>query len=57
MNAFLPPIRTLIWYIKIWDRDRMVRNLIPVAEGDLVYDYIMPANGMFDLITETFYGN
>lgn len=46
-----------IWGVKIWDRGRLVRDLIPVAEGDLVYDYTMPANGMFDLITEIFFGN
>lgn len=50
-------LRTMIWYIKIWDRNKLVRNLIPVAEGDQIYDYIMPANGMFDLVTETFYSN
>lgn len=46
-----------IWGLKIWDRDRLVRDLIPVAKGDKVYDYIMPENGMFDLITEIFFGN
>ena len=46
-----------VWGVKIWDRGRLVRDLIPVAEGDLVYDYTMPANGMFDLITEIFFGN
>lgn len=46
-----------IWGLKIWDRDRLVRDLIPVAKGDKIYDYIMPENGMFDLITEIFFGN
>ena len=46
-----------IWSLKVWDRDRLVRDLIPVAKGDKVYDYIMPENGMFDLITEIFFGN
>ena len=46
-----------VWGVKIWDRDRLVRDLIPVAEGDKVYDYTMPANGLFDLITEIFFGN
>ena len=50
-------LRTMIWYIKIWDRNKLVRNLIPVAKGDQIYDYIAPANGMFDLVTETFFGN
>jgi hypothetical protein len=34
-----------------------VRDLIPVAKGDKIYDYIMPENGMFDLVTEIFFGN
>lgn len=46
-----------IWSLKIWDQDRLVRDLIPVAKGDKIYDYIMPENGMFDLITEIFFGN
>lgn len=46
-----------VWSVKIWDRDRLVRDLIPVAKGDKIYDYIMPENGMFDLITEIFFGN
>ena len=46
-----------IWHMKIWDQDRLVRDLIPVAKGDKIYDYVMPENGMFDLITEIFFGN
>ena len=46
-----------IWHLKIYDRDRLVRDLIPVAEGDTIYDYQMPGNGLFDLQTEIFFGN
>ena len=46
-----------IWSLKVWDRDRLIRDLIPVAKGDKIYDYIMPENGLFDLITEIFFGN
>jgi hypothetical protein len=46
-----------VWHVKVWDRDRLVRDLIPVEKGDKVYDYIMPETGMFDLITEIFFGN
>ena len=46
-----------VWHVKIWDRDRLVRDLIPVAKGDKIYDYIMPETGMFDLVTEIFFGN
>ena len=56
-GVFNSPMRCMVWYVKIWDRDKLVRNLIPVAAGDQIYDYIMPSNGMFDLVTETFFGN
>lgn len=46
-----------IWSVKIWDRDRLVRDLIPVAKGDKIYDYEMPETGLFDLVTEIFFGN
>jgi len=46
-----------IWSIKIWDQDRLVRDMIPVKEGEKIYDYTMPADGLFDLITEIFFGN
>lgn len=46
-----------LWGFKLYDRDRLVRDLIPVAKGDKIYDYIMPENGLFDLITEIFFGN
>ena len=46
-----------IWSLKIYDRDRLVRDLIPVAKGDKIYDYVMPGNGLFDKVTEIFFGN
>ena len=46
-----------IWSLKIYDRNKLVRDLIPVAKGDKIYDYVMPANGLFDLVTEIFFGN
>lgn len=46
-----------IWNIKIYDRDRLVRDLIPLAKGDKVYDYVAPANGLFDKVTEIFFTN
>lgn len=46
-----------VWSLKLYDRDRLVRDLIPVAKGDKIYNYTMPANGLFDLVTEIFFGN
>lgn len=47
----------ILWSLKIYDQDRLVRDLIPVAKGDQIYDYTMPEDGLFDLITEIFFGN
>ena len=30
-----------IWGIKIYDQDRLVRDLIPVAKDDVIYDYTL----------------
>lgn len=49
--------RAAIWYVKIWDKDKLVRHLIPVEEGQEVYDYVAPSNCLFDLVTETFFEN
>ena len=47
----------IVWNIKIYDQDKLVRDLIPVAKGDQIYDYVMPENGLFDLVTEIFFGD
>ncbi len=47
----------ILWSLKIYDQDRLVRDLIPVAKGDQIYDYTMPENGLFDLVTEIFFGD
>lgn len=47
----------IVWSIKIYDQDRLVRDLIPVAKNDVIYDYVMPDNGLFDLVTEIFFGD
>jgi hypothetical protein len=55
--SYTPQLRTCVWYLKIWDRDRLVRDLIPVNKGDKIYDYEAPFDGMFDKVTELFFGN
>lgn len=47
----------IVWSIKIYDQDRLVRDLIPVAKNDVIYDYVMPDDGLFDLVTEIFFGD
>lgn len=49
--------KAYIWGVKILDRDRLVRDMIPVEKGQEIYDYIAPSNCLFDIVTETFFGN
>ena len=56
-NGCPVPCRAMIWYLKIWDRNKLVRDLIPVAKGDQIYDFVAPANGLFDKVTEIFFTN
>lgn len=51
------PTGCAIWSLKIYDRDRLVRDLIPVAKNDKIYNYTAPANGLFDKVTEIFFTN
>lgn len=51
------PTGCAIWSLKIYDRDRLVRDLIPVAKNDKIYNYTAPANGLFDKVTEIFFAN
>lgn len=57
MDSFPQMTGAAIWSIKIYDQDRLVRDMIPVAKGDVIYDYEMPDDGLFDLVTEIFFGN
>lgn len=56
-NGCPVPCRSIIWYIKLWDRNKLIRDLIPVAAGDQIYDFIAPSNGLFDKVTEIFFAN
>jgi len=51
------PTMCMVWGIKIWDKDKLVRDLVPVAKGEEIAGQIMPENGLFDLITEIFFTN
>ena len=57
VDSFPVVNRAMIWHIKIWDRNRLVRDLVPVAKGDQIYSFTAPANGLFDKVTEIFFSN
>ncbi len=46
-----------IYHFKIWDNDVLVRHFVPVPCGLQIGDFIVPSNGMWDIVEQKFYGN
>lgn len=51
------PAGTIFYYIKIWDNDVLVRHFVPVPCGLQIGDFVVPSNGMWDIVEQKFYGN
>ena len=49
---------TKIYLSKIWNNgDTLIQHLVPVPEGLQIGSYKVPSNGMFDIVTQTFFEN
>ncbi len=46
-----------IFYLKIYDNDVLVRHFVPVPCGLKIGDFVVPSNGMWDIVEQKFYGN
>ena len=46
-----------IYYFKIYENDELIRHFVPVPTGLQIGDFIVPSNGMWDLVEQKFYGN
>ena len=46
-----------IKYLKIWSGSTLTHHFVPVPTGLVIGNYTVPSNGMFDIVTQTFYGN
>ncbi len=46
-----------IYSVKITDGPELVLHLVPVPVGMQIGDFTVPSNGMFDIISQTFFGN
>ena len=44
-------------YLKIWSGNTLVRHFVPVPSGLTIGNYTTTENGMFDIVTQTFYAN
>ena len=46
-----------IYYCKIYDNNSLVRHFVPVPKGLLIGNFVVPSNGMFDIVEQKFYEN
>ncbi|MBQ2017313.1 MAG: hypothetical protein II208_02165, partial [Alphaproteobacteria bacterium] len=46
-----------IYYFKVYDNGKLVRNFVPVQKDAKIGDFIVPENGMWDIVEQKFYKN
>ena len=46
-----------IYSTKIYEDDVLVRHFVPVPRGLVIGDFVVPSNGMWDIVEQKFYGN
>ena len=46
-----------IYDFKIYESDELVRHFVPVQSGLEIGDYVVPENGMWEIVEQKFYGN
>ena len=46
-----------IYYFKVYDKGKLVRNFVPVQQGAKIGDFVVPDNGMWDIVEQKFYPN
>ena len=45
------------FYTKIYQNGVLVRHFVPVPCGLQIGDFVVPSNGMWDIVEQKFYGN
>ncbi len=46
-----------LYSIKMYEKDVLVRHFVPVPCGLKIGDFVVPSNGMWDIVEQKFYGN
>ena len=46
-----------IYYVKLYENNVLIRHFVPVPRGLAIGDFIVPENGMWDIVEQRFYGN
>lgn len=53
----LTPMTGKIKYFKVYDGDTLLIHLVPVPKDMVIGNFVVPSNGMFDIVSQTFFGN
>ena len=53
------PIKARIYFLKVIDciTNQLKHYFVPVPKGLVIGNYTVPSNGMWDIVTQTFFGN
>ncbi len=51
------PARVKIFYCKAYQNGTLVQHLVPVPKDLVIGELTCPSNGMFDIVTQTFFAN
>ena len=51
------PLIGNFYYFKISKNNNLIQHLVPVPKGLLIGNFVVPSNGMFDIIEQKFYPN
>lgn len=46
-----------IYKAEVWEDNNLIKKLVPVPKGLLIGNFVVPSNGMFDIVEQKFYEN
>lgn len=57
LENYTSPNTTAIYTLKILENEKLVYHFVPVPAGLKIGNYTVPSNGMWDIVTQQFFGN
>ena len=57
MGTIVPSPKLKVYSFWLYDNGNLVRHFVPVPAGMVIGDYVVPSNGMWDIVEQKFYGN
>lgn len=57
MESYTSPNTSAIYTLKILENEELVYHFVPVPSGLQIGSFTVPSNGMWDIVTQQFFGN